>query len=60
MVAGGVCGDARLREALSDPKKVNALLLMEPLPGYAVDHVLRDITEIAELIAASKANGQHG
>lgn len=54
MVDGVVIDDPRLKAALSDPKKVNVLLLMEPLPTYAIDHVLRDVTEIAQLIDQAK------
>lgn len=54
MVDGMVVDDPRLKAALNDPKKVNALLLMEPLPAYAVDHVIKDIAEITELIEQSR------
>lgn len=48
MVDQGV--DPRLKAALNDPKLVKAMLLMEPLPGYAVDHVMKEIAETQELI----------
>jgi phage repressor protein C with HTH and peptisase S24 domain len=50
MVDGFYVDDPRLKAALNDPKRVNALLLMESLPEYAVDHVIKEIVETQELI----------
>lgn len=60
MVDGMVVDDPRLKAALKDPKKVNVLLLMEPLPAYAVDHVIKDIAEITELIEQSRQAARSG
>ena len=50
MVDGYYVDDPKLKAALQDPRRVNALLLMESLPDYAVDHVVKEITETQELI----------
>lgn len=37
-----------------DPKIRHAVQLLEPLPEYAVDHVIQEITETTELIARAQ------
>lgn len=50
MVDGLYVDDPQLKAALSRPELVAALRLMEPLPRYAVNHVVKDIAETQELI----------
>ena len=41
----------------TDPKIIAVARVMEPLPEYAKDAAVKDVTEVAELIALARASG---
>lgn len=45
---------------VSDPKLIAACQLMEPMSEYAKDAAVKDVAQIAELVARTKANGKIG
>lgn len=45
---------------ISDPKIIAAARIMEPLSEYEKDAAVKDITQIAELVARAKRTGAHG
>lgn len=44
----------------TDPKIIAVARAMEPLPEYGKDAAVKDVAEVAELIARAKANGTDG
>jgi len=44
----------------TDPKIIAVARAMEPLPEYGKDAAVKDVAEVAELIAHAKANGTDG
>lgn len=46
----------------SDPKIIAVARCMEPMPEYGKDAAVKDVAEVAQLIAQAKANGDgtHG
>lgn len=44
----------------TDPKIIAVARVMEPMPEYGKDAAVKDVAEVAELIAQAKANGTHG
>lgn len=44
----------------TDPKIIAVAKVMEPMPEYGKDAAVKDVAEVAELIAQAKANGTHG
>lgn len=41
----------------TDPKIIAVARVMEPMPEYGKDAAVKDVAEVAELIAQAKANG---
>lgn len=44
----------------TDPKIIAVARVMEPMPEYGKDAAVKDVAEVAQLIAQAKANGTHG
>lgn len=44
----------------TDPKIIAVAKVMEPLPEYAKDAAIRDVTQVAELLTRAKNNGTDG
>jgi len=44
----------------TDPKIIAVARCMEPMPEYGKDAAVKDVAEVAQLIAQAKANGTHG
>lgn len=44
----------------TDPKIIAVARCMEPMPEYGKGAAVKDVAEVAQLIAQAKANGTHG
>ena len=44
----------------ADPKIIAVARIMEPMPDYAKEAAVEDVSKVAQLIARAKANGTAG